>query len=291
MVMTLEIHGIGGRKWNIHGPRAGEQGVALLEGSSGFWEAPITSVWMQGAFQEGATYMGFRTDPLDVVLAIGIRGASREQWMRNDTDFLLGLGSPDEEFKLVATSPTGTRSITLRLTDAPERVGDTDTSDQNFSRYVIQARAGWPRWIGEPVISSWTSETGTGEGFVTVTNPTDTWLYPQWVMDAPGKWSIPDFSWDDGRWKDRVINAPTLSAGQDLTIDTYPANEPYVSADGSNIAGRFGGVMFLHPIPPHTEATQLPVKVTGGSPGASIALRMPRNWRRPFGGDRAGAGY
>ena len=100
MVMTLEIHGIGGRKWNIHGPRAGEQGVALLEGSSGFWEAPITSVWMQGAFQEGATYMGFRTDPLDVVLAIGIRGASREQWMRNDTDFLLGLGSPDEEFKI-----------------------------------------------------------------------------------------------------------------------------------------------------------------------------------------------
>ena len=69
------------------------------------------------------------------------------------------------------------------------------------------------------------------------------------------------------------------------------SSDLYVSADGSNIAGRFGGVMFLHPIPPHTEATQLPVKVSGGSPGASIALRMPRNWRRPFGGDRAGAGY
>src|SRR5699024_10754723 len=110
-------------------------------------------------------------------------------------------------------------------------------------------------------------------------------------MDAPGKWSIPDFSWNDDQWSDRVINAPTLAPGQDLSIDTYPAHEPYVAADGSNIAGRFGGVMFLHPIPHHTEETQLPVKVVGGEPGASIMLRMPRNWRRPHGGDRAGSGY
>src|SRR5699024_1835926 len=137
MVMTLEIHGIGGRKWNIHGPRAGEQGVALLEGSSGFWEGPITSVWMQGAFQAGATCVAFRTDPLVVLLAMGTCGAPREQWMRNDTDRLLALGSPDEEFQLVATAATGTRSITLRLTDAPERVRGTDTSDQNFTRNVI----------------------------------------------------------------------------------------------------------------------------------------------------------
>src|SRR5699024_2839626 len=127
MVMTLEIHGIGGRKWIIHGPRAGEQGVALLKGSSGFWEAPITSVWMQGAFQEGATYMGFRTEPLDVVLAIGIRGASREQWMRNDTDLPIGFGSSVDESQLGAPAPSGACSITQRLRDAPERVGDAGT--------------------------------------------------------------------------------------------------------------------------------------------------------------------
>ena len=286
MPLTLELHGVTGKVWTIHGTRAAEQGVGLLEGASGFWEAPITSVWMQGAFQEGATYMGYRTEPLDVVLPLGVRGGTRQQWERDDSELLLGLGTPDDEFRLVARSASGVREITLRLTGTPERVGDQDTSSQNLSQYVVQARAGWPRWEGEPDVSVWTSETGAGTGFVTVTNPTDTWLYPQWACDAPGRWTLPDFDWRGGQWHDRVITTPTLAAGQDLTIDTSPAHEPYVAADGSNIAGRFGGVMFLHPIPPHTEPTDIPVSVSGAQPGASVMLRMPRNWRRPMGGDK-----
>lgn len=285
MSVSLELHGANGRVWDIHGPRAGRQDVALLEGASGFWEAPITAVWMQGAFQEGATYLGYKTEPLDVVLPLGVRGDTPQRWERNDATLMLGLGTPDDEFRLVARSSSGVREISLRITGTPELVGDRDYSDQGLSQYVVQARAGWPRWVAEPDVSVFTADTGDGSGFVTVSNPTDTWLYPQWVCDAPGRWSLPDFDWEGGRWADRIITTPTLGAGQDLTIDSYPANEPYVAADGSNIAGRFGGVLFLHPVPPHTPPTEIPVSVTGGQPGASVMLRMPRNWRRPRGGD------
>lgn len=285
-MMDLQLHSSKGRKWNIHGSHAGAQGVGLLEGADGFWEAPIKSVWMQGAFQEGATYLGFKTEPLDVILPIGIRGESYAEWSRNDSMFRNDLGDPDTEFKLVAVSESGRRELALRLTDTPVNVRDTDPSVDHYTRMIVQARAGWPRWVGKPDTSVFTAAGPNDQGFVTVSNPTDTWLYPQWVVEAPGKWTLPDFSWQDDDQHDRVITTPTLSSGQTLTIDTYPANEPYVAANGSNIAGRFGGVMFVHPVPPHTPPTQIPVKVSGASIGASCMLRMPRNWRRPRGGDR-----
>ena len=283
--MDLQLHSSTGRVWHIHGASAGAEGVALLEGADGLWEAPIKSVWMQGAFQEGATYVGFRTEPLDVILPIGIRGETYAEWAHADSLFRNDLGDPDSEFSLVAISESGRRELKLRLTDTPVNVRTTDPGEDHYTRLVVQARAGWPRWVGEAEASVFTSTNGNSSGFVTVSNPTDTWLYPLWVCDAPGKWSLPDFSWRDDQWKDRVINTPTLGGGEALTIDTYPANESYVSANGSNIAGRFGGVEFLFPIPPHTPPTQVPVQVSGGHPGASVMVRMPRNWRRPRGGD------
>lgn len=283
--MDLQIHSASGRVWHVHGTMAGAEGVGLLEGAEGFWEAPIKSVWMQGAFQEGATYLGFKTDPLDVILPLGIRGDSYVEWSRTDSMFRNDLGDPNTGFKLVAISESGTRELELRLTDAPVHVRDTDPGVDSYSRIVVQARAGWPRWVGTAETSVFTSSSGSSSGYVTVTNPTDTWLYPQWVCEAPGKWTLPDFSWREDANHDRVIRTPTLSVGETLTIDTYPANESYVSASGSNIAGRFGGVEFLFPVPPHTPPTQIPVSVSDGQPGASAMLRMVRNWRRPRGGD------
>lgn len=283
--MDLELHSAAGRIWHIHGTAAGAEGVGLLKGAEGFWEAPLKAIWLQGAFQEGATYLGFKTEPLDVILPIGIRGNSTAEWSSTDTAFRNDLGDPDTEFTLVAHSPSGTRRLALRLTDAPVSVRDTDPSTDFYTRLVVQARAGWPRWVAEAETSVFTAQAASASGTVTVSNPTDTWLYPQWVCEAPGKWVIPDFSFHDDDQADRVIATPTLATGQTLTIDTYPAHEPYVAADGSNIAGRFGGVTFVNAVPPHTPPTQIPVSVTGAKPGASCLLRMERNWRRPRGGD------
>lgn len=283
--MDLELVGRDGRRFNIYGDLAGAQDVALLKGTKDFWEAPVKAIWMQGAFQEGATYMGHRVEPLDTVLAFGVRGATPAQWEATDDAFRELLGDPDDEFTIESTSPSGVRTLTLRLTGTPELV-DPAPDVNNFSQYIVQARAGWPRWKGTPDTDVWVSATGNDSGTVTISNPTDTWLYPQWVCSAPGKWTLPDFSWADDQWSSRVITTPTLATGQDLTIDTYPATEPYVAKDGSNIAGRFGGVLFLHPIPPHTPPTEIPVKLTGGSAGSACMLRMPRNYRRPRGGDR-----
>lgn len=283
--MDLELHGCDGSVWYIHGERAGSQGVALLQGAKGFWEAPINAVWQQGAFQEGATYVGFRTEPIDVVLPIGVRGDSYAEWALNDSKFRNALGSPDDEITLVARSSSGIRKLKLRITSAPEKVGDYSPTHNQFSQWVVQARAGWPRWTTNAITSTWTTTASSGAGTVTVQNPTDTWVWLQWVCTAPGKWVLPDRSWPNPLSSGRNIVCPTLTAGQAMTIDTYPMNEHYVAADGHNIAGRFGGVLFMYPVPPHTPPTELPVWVTDATGGGSVQVRMPLNYRRPMGGD------
>ncbi|MDU0478395.1 hypothetical protein QVA66_03970 [Staphylococcus chromogenes] len=284
--MDLELIGCDGSRWNIHGYAANAQGVELMADVKGILEAPVKSIWMQGAFQEGSTYMGFRTEPFDVVLPVRVEGKNVYDFQVQDSRFRRALGTPDDEFKLVARSADGPRTLTLRLTEIPEYLGEHDPTTAEFADYVLQCRGGWPRWVGDTDTDTFVAPTGTGAGFVTVSNPTDTPLYLQWVCSAPGKWTLPDFSWNDDEWATRVIDTPTLLDGQGLSIETYPFNEPYVAADGSNIAGRFGGVSFLHPVPPHTAPTQVPVAVTGGGENAACQVRMVRNWRRPYGGDQ-----
>ncbi|MEJ6013293.1 phage tail protein [Corynebacterium sp. H127] len=284
--MDLELIGCDGSRWNIHGYAQGAQGVEVMTDVKGLLEAPVKAIWTQGAFQEGSTYMGFRTEPFDVVLPVEVEGNTTYNFQLQDSRFRRALGTPDDEFQLRARSSDGLRTLTLRMTEIPEYLGAHDPTTIKKAEYVLQARGAWPRWVGDTDTDTFTAPTGEGSGFVTVSNPTDTPLYPHWICSAPGKWTLPDFSWSNDRWASRVISTPTLLAGQGLSIDTYPFNEPYVAADGSNIAGRFAGVMFLHPVPPHTPPTEIPVSVTGGGPDAACQVRMVRNWRRPYGGDQ-----
>lgn len=286
-MLELSLVSYTGETVYIHGPRIGHSGIALLTDPEGLWEAPINAVWMQGAFQEGATYLGYRTEPIDVVLPLAAKGEDYRTWKRNDDTLHRILGNPDTGFTLTAYSPSGTRKLHLRLTSAPKCATKIDPGVTLVSQYVVQARAGWPRWVGKEETSVVSFTSSTGEGTVTVSNPTDTACWPRWVCQAPGKWTLPDYSFTEGPQATRTITTPTLGEGEHLTVDTYPTHEPYVAANGSNIAGRFAGVLFLHPIPPHTPPTPVPVSLTGGpAEGAQCMIVMPRHWRRPYGGER-----
>lgn len=58
---------------------------------------------------------------------------------------------------------------------------------------------------------------------------------------------------------------------------------PVRSFSNTNIAGRTNGKRLVYKVPPYTPPTEIPVYVTGASPGAGVQLRMPRLWSRPWG--------
>lgn len=281
----IEIVGVNGQRWTVSGDGMGDQGVILSDDPEGlFDEAPFTSIWQQGATQEGATLLGSTAEPIDLVLGFQVfeDELGMLEWADVEARFFASFSST-KEARIEVTTEAGRRTLRVLKLEKSKQISRKDPRLSGYSRMELTLRAPWPFWEGDTYSSTF-APTGTGgTGFVTVFNPTDRPLWLQWVATAPGKWGIPDFSFDGGQWADRIITTPTLTAGQDLTIDTYPRYETYVAADGSNIAGRFGGVDFLHPVPPGSPETQLPVVLTGGVTGSMIQCRMVHFWQRPQG--------
>lgn len=307
---TIEIVGVDGSSWTVSGVDQGHEGVVLDEGPQGLQEAPRTGLWTQSAYQEGSTFMGVSVEPLDLVLAFQIWG-DEENWADVASRFR-NAWSYEEDTTIRVSSESGTRTLKVRLLEAPDRKSTKDPRLTQYSLDTYTIRAGWPFWEGDGTTSTYEctlkekpASNGLGglsaairrllglepavtkydEGWVTVSNPTDTPLWLRWSLTAPGRWAIPDYSWQDDDDKARVIVCPTLYTDEDLSIDTYPRNEPYVSKLNTNIPGRFGGVMFLYPIPPHTRPTKIPVSYVGNDPNAACTVICQQMWNGPWGGE------
>lgn len=309
---TIEVIGVDDSSWTVSGANQGYEGVVLDAGPQGLAEAPRNGIWQQSAFQEGSTFLGVTVEPIDLVLGFQIWG-DEENWQDVSSRFRRAFDYTKQATLQVSTE-SGTRSLKVQLLEAPQRDQEKDPRLLHYSLEVYTFRAAWPYWEAEDEYvthkfssSSLRSVPSRGSssfnalprhvqgtlnlnksatryytGSLTVENPCDTPLWPEWALTSPGSWGISDSSYMDDDMANRFIVTPTLSAG--ISIDTYPRNEPYVATDGSNIAGQFGGLLFLNPIPPHTEQTEVPF-VYAGSSGGEITLRMRRWWNGPWGGE------
>lgn len=283
----IEITDINGFTWTVSGTGVGTEGVELAEDPQGiFDEAPINGIWQQSAFQEGATYLGHTIEPLDMVLGFDIYGDDGD-WEDIESRFYAGF-APDKPATITVTTEMGQRSIKVVKFKSAQSKSKKDPRLLHHSKLTLTLRAPWPFWEGDTHISVFQPTTADASGTLTIYNPTDRPLWPQWTVTAPGKWAIPDHDLANPTSQDhtRTITTPQLRQGEDLTIDTYPRNERYVAANGANIAARFGGVDFLYPIPPHTRPIQVPVRAQGAAGGA-IQCRMVEYWTRPWGGRRS----
>lgn len=283
----IEIVGVNGQHWTVSGDGMGEQGVELDRDPDGLFDAaPFTSLWQQGSTQEGATYLGTTIEPLDMVLEFHVSSDPKHgrDWDAVEADFFASF-DPKRHATIKVTSEMGTRTIKVVSLERIERISAIDPRILGYCKVRLTLRAPWPFWEGITRLATVTAPTANHYTDITVWNPTDRPMWLKWTMTAPGRWVVPDFSFADDEHAHRRVTTPTLRAGQDLTIDTYPRHERYVAADGSNIAGRFGGVDFLYPVPPRTAPTQVPVEVIGGVAGQStIQCRMVEMWQRAEGG-------
>lgn len=307
---TIEIIGCDGSSWTVSGGNEGNEGVILDSSPSGLQEAPRSGIWQQSAFQEGATYQGVSVEPIDLVLAFQIWG-DESNWQDVSSRFRRAFDYEQTSTIRVSTS-SGARELEVQMFEAPDRDQEHDPRILEYSVETYTLRAAFPYWLGDIVTDTatvtlyqrpvegteWWEKLSAAlkrllkmspnvEQYsnmtVTVSNPTDVPLWPQWAFTAPGRWGIPDFSFKDDDQANRVIISPTLNSGQGLTVDTYPRNEPYVAADGSNAPGLFGGVLPLNPIPPFTPPTEIPISYVGNDANAAATVRLRQYWNNPWG--------
>ncbi|MGK8554394.1 phage tail protein [Nocardia gipuzkoensis] len=284
----IMVTGVDGSQWTIAGQGRGREGVELATSPSGLYDAPVTTIWNQSAFQIGSSFGGFRTNKRDVVFAVNIFQTSGRSWEAVDSAWRKAWAY-DRDSTLTITTDYGTRSLSLRMSEQPDFKPDKDPHLKMWGKVVMTCTAGNPWWVESDVTTTWTStiDTTGGQiqaGTVTIANPTDQQMWLKWVCSAPGKWTVPDFSWTPGDdHAARVVTLPRTATAQDLTVDTDPMEEMIVAADKSQIWALMNGVSFLHPVPPYTPATAVPVSVTGAPTGASVLVVQPRNWSRPWG--------
>lgn len=281
----IEIIGVNGEHWTVSGDGMGDQGVILdIDPEDLFDEAPWTAIWQQGATQQGATLMGVSEDPIDLTLGFKVFAADNGMpWDEVEARFYQSFHKT-KPATIRVTTEAGARTLKVVKLERAKLRSKLDPRLVGGSSSIVSLRAPWPFWEGDTVTSTFTTTTtASSSGTVTVSNPTDVDIWLKWTVSAPGKWVLPDKDFED-TGAPRLIRMQPLATGQTLTIDSYPREETYVVADGSNYAGRMGGVDFLYPVPPRTPPTALPVSVSGHSSGAFAQVRMVQHWQRPIGG-------
>lgn len=284
--------------WTIHGYGAGNRGAFLSTHPEGIYDEPTETLWNSNAFQIGATFGGIRINKRDVILGMEVIDTPGRSWQRNDSDWRKAWSYKQDSKLWCETSEWGRRFLPLRLSKTPDFAPDTDPFQDQWGHIIYSGTAGYPRWQQADVTDTWVSPTDTtngswADGFVKVSNPTDTEMWVKWVLQAyPGAvYKLPDFSFNDDRFEranadaTRKITMPALVAVEHLRVDTDENADQVVSDIDTQAWQRMRGVRFLYPIPPDTPETQLPVSVMNAPAGVGVQVRCPRNWSRPWGLD------
>lgn len=290
----IEMTGVDGSHWTISGQGAGAEGVELGTAPTGIYDAPVQTMWHSSFFQAGATPAGYHIDKRDIVFGVNVFATKGLPWEMVDSGWRKAWAY-DRDSTMTITTDFGSRSLALRLSEQPTFRPVKDPHLKYWGQVTMTCTAGVPWWVEQDVTPTWQStvdttgvDPATGAqrsqtGFVSVENPTDQPMWLRWVCSAPGRWTLPDFSWTVGEYAARKVRLPLTTVGQDLTVDTDPMEEMIVSADGSQIWALMNGVSFMFPVPPYTPATELPVTVESAPVGASVMCVQPRNWSRPWG--------
>ena len=301
-VLTVEYESWDGEQWfTLSGPPSalGRQGVVLGRQVSGIWEAPTTTIYESHAFQTGSSYRGKRRLQRDITMLVHTMDGMDSHGLSWDEidDRWRRSWSYEQDGKLWVTSGESRRYLKVRLQKEIDSNPSFDPRLIGRDQLVMPIVAGDPYWYEPDETQIWvaptSSEGGTASyGSFTMSNPTDTPMWPVWVCQAPGRPILPDFSWGSNIWRNasahatRQIVLPTLLTNEHLVVNTdiEGLGGQFQSSLDTAFYMRMGGMAFLYSVPPKTPYTTVPAGIVFAPAGAGIQLRMPRRWTRPVGG-------
>lgn len=289
----IEVYGCDGSYWYISGPDIDEEaGVSLNPKLTGAIDAPVKTLWMPGAFGQEA--VGYRWERRDMVFAVQTYAQDPETWMtvdsawRNAFDYV-------KETMIVYTTSAGSRWLKVRMLEEPKSYeGDAEKGRSPFltceATIVMTVASELPFYQSDPLVWEWELPSGGPTfGFVKlhIRNDSDVPVWPKWTLTAPGTWTLPDFSWGSEEYgrgmqdAGRMVGIPPLSIYEDVVVDSDPRRQTILSANMSNVQGRWKGQDLLYPIGPGADA-EIPVSIENAVNGAALRLEIPRWYTRPW---------
>ena len=297
---VIEYEGPDGDIFTLSGPRAGDQGVYLAKGEvTGLLDPPVRVIDEQVGSFAGSRYVGTQVERRELVFGVEILNEQgSKSWLKRESLWRKSW-SFDRPGKLsVTTKDSGTRYLHVQLLEPPETEMDTDPNMRSVNRSVMTVVAYDPWWYEEPVEIPLTTQLGTttsGSEELTFSvspedmvsgglNPTDRPIDIVWALEAPGKYTVPDYDLEGGPLATRRIALPSLTNEDgDLRITTSRRVEQTSTRNNTPYWARMNGVRFLHKIPAYTEAHDFVVTVEGAPAGHRVSLILERPWSRAWG--------
>lgn len=281
METVIEVTGVNGESAMLAGPRAGDKGVHMAPGLTGLMDPEVKVQSETPANLPGGRYVSHRIQirRISFVVEIENDGSGSGSWSYRDSEWRK-MWAYDRPSYIAVTTRDGTRTLEAYL-EHIEVDTEIDPHIQSINRVIMTVVAYDPFWWGDEEVHELTLGTGTGTITVKDANPTDQDLFPIWVAEAPGTWTIPDYSFGT-ELADRRLELPALTSGEHTTVNTHPAERQLTSANDTQVWARMQGKRFRHPIPPYTEEVSFQISRSGAGTG-KIQLRLRRPFSRPWG--------
>jgi len=303
--IKVEAEGCNGRMWTLAGEDQWDQGVALAdedEGTDfdGMYDAPFTAIYNSTAFEVGARFGGIREEKYDFILAVHVMSTPQMNWRDVDSEFRLSW-SAKRDSKLWVKEGDSRRCLPVRLGGKTKIKATWNPKGEQYGLILLPLIGAYPRWMGEPLISTFTTTTDTTEsgfeiGYVKMGNPLpeDYEIWPEWRIQAAAEGMVvelPDYSHGSDDYERaeedalrKLILAPLLEDEHLLVrSDKMAFGGPFVSSLDTQFHQRMGGRRLCYPIPGRTPNALYPVKVSGAPIGTKIQVQCPRPWPRPWG--------
>ncbi|MFE6863637.1 phage tail protein [Nocardia sp. NPDC057668] len=252
--------------------------------------APTQLLVTEGARQDGATFLRSVRAKKEWDFEVTISTSSKSKGTNPIRDFYAvhdawfrGWSTDKPVTVGYFTRHQGWRFQQAQLDEAPEAVGDMDPARNGVAVYKMSATAMDPLEQHFEESSVWTDSGGQGEGIVRARNAADQPAWPKYTMNGPGRWAILD---PVGGPQPRLVETPTLKAGETLRIDTHPRHRTarvYSTLDpvGRNVWSQMAGRRWLASLPAWS-STDITVKVEGGTPQSSLIVTVSPRSSRPF---------
>lgn len=293
--LKIEVTGWDGSEWVISGPGYGAEGVTLKPQVSQLFDTPVKTLYVPGPF--GEEYAGKRVQRREMVFTVQVGSVDMtpEEWAEVDAAWRWAWDF-DKESTLTVTTYTldedgdpvpESRYLKVRMLEEPKAYGDQDPYLTGDNSVVMTVTATFPYWRGADRVYEWSTTSAAANTTLSIANDGDVAVWPRWALSAPGRWTLPDFSWGNDQYSrgaadaQRVVGLPALPANAHASVDSDPRVQTIICQNGYPAQQHWRGKDLLYPVMPGA-AGGVPLAVTNATGGAAAELRIPRWYSRPW---------
>lgn len=304
---TITIEGANGDKCRVAGPMLAMEddywGPELAQHSTGLFDTPFKTNWGKGMF--GQRYSSWSPQRRDVVATFHIMSPVTGSPLDNDPDVWHSIHSrfmnlfgrtPETLTNIRYDSVNGTRRLTVRLLQEAKSFANADFEGMDphlltYGTIMLTLSAEIPYYIADT--ATFVHE-GQGDGSFTLPyfNPGTVPIWPQWVLTAPGKWTLPDYSFGSQEYGrggadiGKTVTLPKLNSGENVHVDSRPDTETIISENAAPVGNRWAGKDLEYCIPPgggvDTVAGGATVRIEESGGNYRCELDLPRWYAEPF---------